>query len=135
LKGAHARSATIRGLVLVEADLDRNLVANPIERWVFRSGRVRSRLEDLLASSTCGSSLGRVANCWSLRDEEVLQPTMLAGIEMACIMKEIAIRYRLMKGADGENGLKHLACRNLSTQFVRDPALIMVCSVLGFVFF
>jgi hypothetical protein len=62
LERAHASSATIRDLVLVEADLDRNLVANPIERWVFMSGRVRSRLENLLASSTCGSALGRVEN-------------------------------------------------------------------------
>jgi len=62
LKKARASSATIRDLVLVEADLDRNLVANPMERWVFMSGRVRSRLEDLLASSTCGSAFGRVAN-------------------------------------------------------------------------
>jgi hypothetical protein len=60
---------------------------------------------------------------------------MLAGFEMAWIMKGIAIRNRLVKGADGENGLKHLACRNLSIQFVRDPALIMVWSVLGFLFF
>jgi hypothetical protein len=56
---------------------------------------------------------------------------MLAVREMARIAKGIAIRNRLVKGADGENGLKHLACRNLSTQFVRDPALIMVCSVLA----
>jgi len=44
---------------------------------------------------------------------------MLAVREMARIAKGTAIRNRLVKGADGENGLKHLACCNLSTQFVR----------------
>ena len=62
---------------------------------------------------------------------------MLAVREMARIAKGIAIRNRLVKGADGENGLKHLACCNLSTQFVRssfDYGLLSTRALFSFNF-
>ena len=62
----------------------------------------------------------RVANILSL-EEEGLQPTMLAGKEMAWIAEGIAIGNGLIVGPEWRERSKAflvLACRKLSTRFV-----------------
>lgn len=49
----------------------------------------------------------RVQKILSNKEEEALQPTMLAGRETAWITEEIEIGNGLVVGLNGENVLKH----------------------------